>query len=68
MTDNTELAEKTGELVAVLIQFLLAVTVIWSVTSFIFALPYTWLEVFGAGLLFNMFKNSIARAFKHGHD
>lgn len=60
MTDDTELTAKTGELVAELIVFLLSVTVIWSVTSFIFALQ-TLLEVLGAGLLFNMFKNSMRK-------
>ena len=65
MTENQEtLAKAIGEFVGVLIVFLGSVTVVWAVSAFIFTLPYTWLQVFGASLLFNMLKNSIARAFK----
>ena len=65
MTENQEaLAKVIGETVLVLIVFLGSVTVIWAVSAFIFMLPYTWLQVFGASLLFNLLKNSIARAFK----
>jgi len=68
MNNTQAVAEAVGKAIALLITFLLAVTVVWSVASFIFGLPYTWLEVFGASLLFNMFKNSIARAFKREHE
>jgi len=68
VNDTQTVAEAVGKAVALLITFLLAVTVVWSVTSFIFGLPYTWLEVFGASLLFNMLKNSISRAFKREHE
>ena len=65
MTENQEAVVKAiGEIVAVLIVFLGWVTVIWAVSAFIFTLPYTWLQVFGASLLFNLLKNSIAQAFK----
>jgi len=65
MTESQEAVVKAiGEAVGVLIVFLGSVTVIWAVSAFIFMLPYTWLQVFGASLLFNLLKNSIARAFK----
>jgi len=65
MTESQEaLAKALGEIVGVLIVFLGSVTVVWAVSAFIFMLPYTWLQVFGASLLFNLLKNSIARAFK----
>ena len=65
MTENQDaLARAIGEVVGVLIVFLGLVTVVWAVSAFIFTLPYTWLQVFGASLLFNLLKNSIARAFK----
>ena len=65
MTENQEtLAKAIGEIIGMLIVFLGSVTVVWAVSAFIFTLPYTWLQVFGASLLFNILKNSIARAFK----
>ena len=65
MTENEKAVfEAIGEIIGVLIVFLGSVTVIWAVSAFIFTLPYTWLQVFGASLLFNLLKNSIARAFK----
>jgi len=65
MTENQEAVVKAiGEIIGVLIVFLGSVTVVWAVSVFIFTLPYTWLQVFGASLLFNLLKNSIARAFK----
>ena len=65
MTENQEaVVQAIGETVGVLIVFLGLVTVVWAVSAFIFMLPYTWLQVFGALLLFNLLKNSIARAFK----
>jgi disulfide bond formation protein DsbB len=65
MTENHEaVAKAIGEMAGVLIVFLGLVTVIWAVSAFIFTLPYTWLQVFGASLLFNLLKNSIAQAFK----
>jgi hypothetical protein len=65
MTETHEaVAKAIGEMVGVLIVFLGSVTIIWAVSAFIFTLPYTWLQVFGASLLFNLLKNSIAGAFK----
>ena len=65
MTENQEAVVKAiGEIIGVLIVFLGSVTVVWAVSAFIFTLPYTWLQVFGASLLFNLLKNSIAQAFK----
>jgi hypothetical protein len=65
MTENQEtVAKAIGEIIGMLIVFLGSVTVVWAVSAFIFTLPYTWLQVFGASLLFNLLKNSIARAFK----
>ena len=65
MTENEKAVfEAIGEIIGVLIVFLGSVTVVWAVSAFIFTLPYTWLQVFGASLLFNLLKNSIARAFK----
>ena len=65
MTETHEaMAKAIGEIIGVLIVFLGSVTVVWAVSAFIFMLPYTWLQVFGASLLFNLLKNSIARAFK----
>lgn len=64
MTENHEaVAKAIGEMAGVLIVFLGLVTVIWAVSAFIFTLPYTWLQVLGASLLFNLLKNSIAQAF-----
>jgi hypothetical protein len=60
MTENQEtVAEAFGLMVGMLIVFLGSVTVVWAVSAFIFTLPYTWLQVFGASLLFNLLKNSI---------
>jgi len=65
MIENQEAVVKAiGEIIGLLIVFLGSVTIVWAVSAFIFALPYTWLQVFGASLLFNLLKNSIARAFK----
>jgi hypothetical protein len=65
MTENQEtVAKAIGKIIGMLIVFLGSVTVVWAVSAFIFTLPYTWLQVFGASLLFNLLKNSIARAFK----
>ena len=65
MTENQEaVAKAIGEIIGMLIVFLGSVTVVWAVSAFIFTLPYTWLQVFGASLLLNLLKNSIAGAFK----
>ena len=65
MTENQEsVAKAIGKIIGMLIVFLGSVTVVWAVSAFIFTLPYTWLQVFGASLLLNLLKNSIAGAFK----
>lgn len=65
MTENQEsVAKAIGKIIGMLIVFLGSVTVVRAVSAFIFTLPYTWLQVFGASLLFNLLTNSIAGAFK----
>jgi hypothetical protein len=59
-----ELGKAFGNVIADIIILLLVPTTIWAVLTFIFALNITWVKVFGAYFLFNMFKNILVKSFK----
>jgi hypothetical protein len=59
-----ELGKVFGEVIAGIILLLLFPTIIWAVLTFIFALNITWVKVFGAYFLFNLFKNIVFKSFK----
>jgi hypothetical protein len=59
-----ELGKAFGEVIAGIIILLLVPTIIWAVLTFIFALNITWVKVFGAYFLFNLFKNILVKSFK----
>ena len=59
-----ELGEKIGQLIGGILSTMIIATIIWAVLSYIFTFSATWLQVWGALILFNLTLNVITRKFK----
>ena len=61
---SKELVKQFGIVITDVTVLLGAVTIIWAVLTFIFALNIAWIKVLGAYFLFNFLKNTIIRSLK----
>ena len=61
MTDKEKLIDDWSSIFAGIVILLLVSTTVWAIIHFIFALAVTWLQVFGALVLFNLAKSFTKR-------
>ena len=61
---SKELVKQFGIVITDVTVLLGAVTIIWAVLTFIFALNIAWIKVLGAYFLFNFLKNTIIGSLK----
>lgn len=59
-----ELGEQFGKIIGGLIFLTLLATIVWAILVYAMTIQVAWVKVFGGVILFNIVKNSIARAFK----
>ena len=65
IADAKELGEQLGKVIGALIATAIIATFIWAILTYAFALSFSWAQVFFGFILFNIVKNSIAKAFKN---
>ena len=65
IADAKELGEQLGEVIGAFVAVAIIATFIWAILTFVFALNIAWVKVFFGFILFNIVKNSIAKAFKN---
>ena len=57
MTDQEKFIDDVSDIVVALIVLLALTTTIWAILHLVFVLPVTWLQVFGAFILFNLVRS-----------
>ena len=57
MTDTEKTVDDISSIIAGIVILLLVSTSFWAILHLIFVLPVTWLQVFGALVLFNLVRS-----------